>query len=122
MHDAILGSGRDTFLVAIPFLGMLVVCFFRLDERFAAPKKTGRQPRPPCGVDLDGRSILCDPDGRPWNNPRLRPFRFVFSVSDPCGTQRPLGNGMACAARKTANMASSDPAPGEYCAAPPLAR
>jgi hypothetical protein len=79
MHDAILGSGRDTFLVAIPFLGMLVVCFFRLDERFAAPKKTGRQPRPPCGVDLDGRSILCDPDGRPWNNPRLR--RSVWNAT-----------------------------------------
>jgi len=122
MHDAILGSGRDTFLIAIPFLGILVVCFFRLDGHFTAPKKAGRQPRPPCGVDLDGRPILCDPDGRPWNNPRLRPFRFVLSASDSRGRQRALGNGQPGAARKTETIASVDPAVQECCAASPIAR
>jgi hypothetical protein len=71
MHDAILSSGRDTFLIAIPFLGLLLAALFRLDERFAAPKKVGGPRRPPCGLDLDGRPILCDPDGRPWAEPRL---------------------------------------------------
>jgi len=71
MHDAILCSSRDTLLIAIPFLGMLLAGLFRLDELFAAPKKVGRQRRPPCGLDLDGRPILCDPDGRPWRTPRL---------------------------------------------------
>jgi hypothetical protein len=80
MHDAILGSGRDTFLVAIPFLGMLVVCFFRLDERFAAPKKTGRQPRPPCGVDLDGRSILRKRSV--WNATALGEWNGVRGAED----------------------------------------
>ena len=42
MHDTILSSGRDTFLIAIPFLGLLLAALFRLDERFAAPKKVRR--------------------------------------------------------------------------------
>jgi len=71
VHDAILFSGRDTLLIAIPFLALLLVGFFRLDEYFAAPKKAGRHRRPPCGLDLDGRPIVCDPDGRPWSKPRL---------------------------------------------------
>jgi hypothetical protein len=71
MHDAILNSGRDTFLIGIPFLAMLLVGFFRLDELIANPKKPGKHQRPPCGLDLDGRPILCDPDGRPWGKPRL---------------------------------------------------
>jgi hypothetical protein len=71
MHDTILLSGPDTFLVTIPFLGMLLVSLFRLDEHFAAPRKVGRRRRPPCGLDLDGRPIVCDPDGRPWSTPRL---------------------------------------------------
>jgi len=71
MQDEILKSGRDGFLSSVPLVGLLLVYLFRLDEYFAAPKKVGRQRPPPCGVDLDGLPIVCDPDGRPWRKPRL---------------------------------------------------
>jgi hypothetical protein len=68
MHDAaVLNSNLDSFLVAIPFLVFLLIGFFRLDEVFAAPKHRGQARRAPCGIDADGRPILCDPDGRRWN-------------------------------------------------------
>jgi len=66
MHDAALHSGWDTALVAVPFLIMLAVGFFHLDEVIYAPKKRSAHRRPPAGVDTDGSPILCDPDGRRW--------------------------------------------------------
>jgi hypothetical protein len=66
MHDAALHSGWDTALVAVPFLIMLAVGFFHLDEVIYAPKKRSAHRRPPAGVDADGSQILCDPDGRRW--------------------------------------------------------
>ena len=71
MHDTILSSGWDTVLFAIPFLGLRLAALFRLDGCFATPKRVAGRCRPPCGLDLDGRPILCDPDGRPWRTPRL---------------------------------------------------
>jgi len=74
MHEIILSSGRDALLIGIPFLIMLLICFLRLDEIFASSKQVGgrKYRRAVCGTDEDGRQILCDPDGRPWVEPRSR--------------------------------------------------
>jgi hypothetical protein len=72
MHKIILDAGWDTILVAVPFLCLLAMAVFRLDETCTQSRHNCRNRRPPCGLDLDGRPILCDPDGRPWRTPRLR--------------------------------------------------
>ena len=72
MHEIFLDAGWDTLLVAVPFLGLLAVAVFRLDETITQSLHYRRNGRAPCGVDLDGEQILCDPDGRPWRTPRLR--------------------------------------------------
>jgi len=68
MQDAALHSGWDTALVAVPFLIMLAVGFFHLDEVIYAPKKRMQERRPASGTDPDGVPILCDPDGRRWRS------------------------------------------------------
>jgi hypothetical protein len=60
----ILLSNKDTLLFAIPFLFMLFISVFRLDQVIAAPAGAQNR-RPACGVDESGETILCDPDGRP---------------------------------------------------------
>ncbi|HVU46588.1 MAG TPA: hypothetical protein VHD85_10710 [Terracidiphilus sp.] len=75
MQDTVLRSGWDTLLFALPFIGMLLVAFFRLDEAFAAPKRhpdpaKSATRRPACGVDEDGQPLMSDPDGRPWRAAR----------------------------------------------------
>jgi hypothetical protein len=72
MHEFILKPGWETLLVAVPFVLLLFVGMFRLDELFTSRKQLDTpQARPLCGVDEDGAPILCDPDGRPWRKPRL---------------------------------------------------
>ncbi len=66
MQDVILQSGLESFLVAIPFLGLLMVALFRLDEIIATPKRAKAVKRRVCGRDENGRLLLSDPDGRPW--------------------------------------------------------
>ena len=72
MHDVILHSNWDSFLVGIPFLIMLLIGFFRLDELFAAPKQRARKARRASGMDAEGQIILSDPDGRRWQPRKLR--------------------------------------------------
>ena len=67
MQDAILQSGWENFLVAVSFVGLVVVAFFRLDEIIASPKRDGTVKRCFCGSDGDGHLVLSDPDGRPWS-------------------------------------------------------
>ena len=67
MQDAILQSGWENLLVAIPFVGLLLVGFFRLDEIIASPNRDRTARRPFCGCDEDGYLLLSDPDGRPWS-------------------------------------------------------
>ena len=68
LHDIALQSGWETFLLAAPFLGMVLVGIFRLDEIAANPKRH-HGPRPRLiGNDENGRPLLSDPDGRPWTN------------------------------------------------------
>ncbi len=59
-------SGWDTTILMVPFLGILAMYMFRLDERFAAPKSSPRNRRFFCGVDPKDRPYLSDPDGQPW--------------------------------------------------------
>jgi hypothetical protein len=73
MHDAIMSSGRDAVLVAIPLLVLLMACVFRLDEAiFSSPKSAPKPHRAKCGYDEDGEPILSDPDGQVWKTPRGR--------------------------------------------------
>ena len=73
MHETILRPGWETALVAIPFLFILFVGMFRLDEILVSHKKEAvNRPRPLCGVDNDGAQILSDPDGKTWQEPSER--------------------------------------------------
>lgn len=69
MHDAVMNSGWDALLIAIPFLGLMFIGFFRLDEVIAAPKRPLKQRRMSGSLDQDGNPILFDPDGQPWREP-----------------------------------------------------
>ena len=47
MQEITLKSGWDTLLIGIPLIGMLVIAFFRLDEKLATTKvKLAREQRP----------------------------------------------------------------------------
>ena len=64
MQGIALQSGWETFLLAAPIVGMILVGVFRLDEIAANSGRTSR-PRIP-GNDENGRVLSTDPDGRPW--------------------------------------------------------
>ena len=72
MGSADLVSGWDTTILMVPFLGILVIYMFHLDERFAAPKAPLKSRRFFCGVDPKGRPYLSDPDGQPWRGQGVR--------------------------------------------------
>jgi hypothetical protein len=59
-------SGWDTTILIVPFLGMLLMHMFRLDEKVSAPKAPPRNRRSFCEVDPKGRPYVSDPDGQPW--------------------------------------------------------
>ena len=70
MHEPeiVLKSGWQTFLFAVPFLGLLLASLFRLDTLFSAPKRRSKTRRPPSGMSSDGQPLQSDPDGRPWRD------------------------------------------------------
>jgi hypothetical protein len=68
MGSADFVSGWDTTILIVPFLGILVLYLFRLDERFAAPKALSTSRRFFCGPDPQGGAHLSDPDGQPWHS------------------------------------------------------
>lgn len=72
MGNVELVSGWDTTILIVPFLGILVMYLFRLDERFAAPKAPPKNRRSFCGVDPMDRPYLSDPDGQPWRGHGVR--------------------------------------------------
>ena len=72
MHDSVLNSGWQTAFVAAPFLVMLLVGIFRLDEVFVAQKQDSRRQRPASEIDEHGEPVLYDPDGRPSHPVRVR--------------------------------------------------
>jgi hypothetical protein len=65
VHDAVLNSGWDTVLFAVPFLFMLAAVVFHVDEILAAPRQAARSRRASSGIDENGQPVLIDPDGRP---------------------------------------------------------
>ena len=62
-------EGLNALLVAIPVLLVLLAFMFRADEVISASEK-GRKPsngkRKFAVADKDGRDVLTDPDGRPF--------------------------------------------------------
>lgn len=64
MDQNILLSGRDSPLLAFPFVIFLFIAMFKLDQLIATPRGFMNRRRPPCGVDESGEPILRDPDGR----------------------------------------------------------
>ncbi len=83
MHDTILISGRDTFLVAIPFVFMLFLSVFRLDEALASPREQSSRNRPASGMIEAGVPILRDPDGRAVEPRRPETDRSSLKTTSP---------------------------------------
>jgi hypothetical protein len=73
VHESILHSNWDSLLIGIPFIFILLIGLFRLDELMVAPKHRQRQARPASGVDAEGNILFSDPDGKPWRTPHSRP-------------------------------------------------
>src|SRR3974390_3195530 len=70
--DMIGGSmlpGWDTFVLAVPILGVFAMMIFGLDERCASPKRGRGSRRMFCQVGVGGPT---DPDGRPWKKAAIR--------------------------------------------------
>jgi hypothetical protein len=85
MHEPILNSARDTFLVALPFAAVLFLGFFRSDQILAAAKRRTGSRRAFCVTVENGIMYLTDPDGRPWQ--RMEGLKllegFVISKASP---------------------------------------
>jgi hypothetical protein len=76
MHASILQNNLDTLLLGVPFVLMMLVGIFRLDELMVTPRqKTVTHPRPLNGLDAEGNLILSDPDGTCWQTPQVRQAR-----------------------------------------------
>ncbi|MGB8031483.1 MAG: hypothetical protein WCF30_17670 [Terracidiphilus sp.] len=73
MQGIALQSGWETFLLAAPIVGMVLVGVFRLDEIATNPGR-GQGPRLP-GNDENGNVLMSDPDGRSWNDSPRAPRR-----------------------------------------------
>jgi len=65
MREEVLKSGRDSILVALPLVLMLIAGVFRLDELFGASGKHPKRRGFGGGQGEDGEPLLSDPDGTP---------------------------------------------------------
>ncbi len=54
MQEIAVKSGWDTLLIGVPLIGMLVIAFFRLDEKIVTTKVKLVCERPACGEDENG--------------------------------------------------------------------
>jgi hypothetical protein len=99
LHDIALQSGWETFLLAAPFVGMVLVGVFRLDE-IATNSSRGQRP-PFNGLSLNGpgfnendengRILLSDLDGQPdgqlWTDSQPWPHSGPgFDTGGPAAT------------------------------------
>lgn len=66
-------SGRDAFLVAVPFLLLTFFALFGLSHRLGRAKSDQKPRRPPCGMDETGEPIMRDPDGQLSRRSRKAP-------------------------------------------------
>ena len=83
MHDTILISGRDSILVAIPFIFMLFLSVFRLDETLARPRAATARRQPAGGMNEAGALILRDPDGQLVDTQRTKTRGSGLNASSP---------------------------------------
>jgi hypothetical protein len=81
MHDTILISGRDAVLAAIPFVFILFLSVFRLDQTLARPRAEATQRRLASGMKETEVPILRDPDGRLVEPRRPKKDRSVPSAA-----------------------------------------
>lgn len=69
MESHLVFSGWDTILLAVPFAALLMMAMFGLDEHVTGrPKARSERPRAFCHPDAHGEIVLCDPDGRIWQD------------------------------------------------------
>jgi hypothetical protein len=66
MFDTFLHSDWEMVLFAVPFIGILFLSIFRLDELIVAPKRKVKSRLPALILDRDGEPLMCDPDGHTW--------------------------------------------------------
>jgi hypothetical protein len=72
MSGEILTSGGEALLIFVPFFALLVLFVFRLDLLIFRPRSnSNRRLRPASGVDANGQTIDCDPNGRPSRGNQL---------------------------------------------------
>jgi hypothetical protein len=57
-------SNKDALLFALPFLVILFISMFRLDQLIATPRRAVMQRPSAADIDKHGEPILRDPDGR----------------------------------------------------------
>lgn len=65
---AISSDSLDSFVLGLPLVFLLIVCFFRLDSLFTGSRiiRTPRTWRIPV-AHQNLVAVCTDPDGRPWN-------------------------------------------------------
>ncbi len=68
MQGIALQSGWETFLLAAPIVGMVLVGVFRLDKLATNPDP-GRHPQSNSN-DKNSGTLSSDPNPSPWTNPR----------------------------------------------------
>jgi hypothetical protein len=66
MLGAIFSTGQDTIFLVVPFIAMLLIGMFRLDEIFTSQHRKPRARKVISGLDANGEQLLCDPDGSRW--------------------------------------------------------
>jgi hypothetical protein len=75
----------DTCVLSIPFLVILGMTLFRLDERLASSRGVPKRRRSFCEVDSSGYQFLSDPDGQSWpKQPKAQiEARIIPSTGSP---------------------------------------
>ena len=61
-------AGWDVYLFGIPLIALLVFGFFRLDQVFTSRKNQNPDASRPSPERKHEKSMLSDPDGRPWDD------------------------------------------------------
>jgi hypothetical protein len=100
-------SGWDTTILMVPFVGILVMHMFRLDERFSTPKASSGSRRFFCEVDPKGRPNASDPDGQPWHRQGVSEVEARLENADSSkgrASMRPAGSEDFTLARKTGSI------------------
>jgi len=87
--------GWDTFVLALPIVGLLGMMMFGLDEQCASPQRRRGARRSFCEVGGKGPAVLTDPDGRIWQGGGViqieaRLIRGVHTAGEEGRSGRPV--------------------------------